>query len=100
LGNLCVIVDWNGSAAQLMPRDELVAKWRAFGWQVSEIDGHDANDLQRVFASMTFEMNGNPKAVLAHTVKGKGVSFVHGHGLWHHRIPSDQELAVIMKELS
>lgn len=100
LGNLCVIVDWNGSAAQLMPLDELPDKWRAFGWDVAEIDGHSEDDLHRVFSNMKFEAHGKPKAVLSHNVKGKGVSFIQGHGMWHHRIPSTEELVAIMKELS
>ena len=46
LGNFCVIVDWNQSAAQLMPKDDLTGKWRAFGWDVHEIDGHSTNELK------------------------------------------------------
>ena len=100
LGNLCAIVDWNGSAAQLMPRDDLPEKWRAFGWETHEIDGHSRAELTRVFEQMTFQRDGQPKAVIARTVKGKGVSFVEGHGKWHHRVPTDEEMAAIVKELS
>ncbi len=100
LGNLCAIIDWNGSAAQLMPRDNLPEKWRAFGWDVFEVDGHNSVELDRVFNSLTFEMEGTPKAVVAHNIKGKGVSFTEGHGKWHSRIPDDEELAAIFKELS
>ena len=100
LGNLCAIIDWNGSAAQLMPHDDMPAKWRAFGWEVHEIDGHSSSDLEGVFSKLSFDATGTPKAVIAHTVKGKGVSFVEGHGRWHHRIPDDTEMAGIIKELS
>lgn len=100
LGNLCAIVDRNGSAAQLMPRDDLLAKWRAFGWETHEIDGHSTAELTQVFERMTFQRDGQPKAVIARTVKGKGVSFVEGHGKWHHRVPTDDEMAAILKELS
>lgn len=100
LGNLCAIVDWNGSAAQLMPQDDLPAKWRAFGWETFEIDGHSTSDLEKVFNTMTFSQKGTPKAVIARTIKGKGVSFVEGHGKWHHRVPDDLEMAALLKELS
>lgn len=100
LGNLCVIVDWNGSAAQLMPLDDLPAKWRAFGWEVHAVDGHSSAELTTVFANLKFGREGVPKAVIARTVKGKGVSFVEGHGKWHHRVPTDEEMAALVKELS
>jgi transketolase len=100
LGNLCAIVDWNGSAAQLMPKDDLPNKWRTFGWDVFEVDGHDVVALGKLLKSLSFAAEGNPKAIIAHTVKGKGVSFVEGHGKWHHRIPTDEEMAAIVEELS
>jgi transketolase len=100
LGNLCVIVDWNGSAAQLMPRDDMPAKWQAFGWETHLIDGHSSTELTSVFEKMNFALEGPPKVVIARTVKGKGVSFVEGHGKWHHRVPTDEEMAAIYRELS
>ena len=99
LGNLCVIVDWNGSAAQLMPHDDLPAKWTAFGWDVHMVDGHDQLELNRVFSGLSFSANGRPKAVIARTVKGKGVTMTEGHGRWHHRIPDSEEMDIIRKEL-
>lgn len=100
LGNLCAIVDWNGSAAQLMSIDDLNAKWKAFGWETVEIDGHSEADMTSAFSKMNFSTDGQPKVVLAHTVKGKGVSFVEGHGKWHHRIPTDADMVAIEGELS
>lgn len=99
LGNFCAIVDWNGSAAQLMPQDDMPAKWRAFGWEVHEIDGHSPTDLEQCFSSLTFTSRAKPKVVIAHDVKGKGVSFTEGHGRWHHRIPNDEEMAALEMEL-
>ena len=99
LGNLCAIVDWNGSAAQLMPRDDLSAKWKAFGWDSYEVDGHSTESLDLVQSQLKFSSTGAPKVVLARTTKGKGVSFTEGHGRWHHRIPNDQELLEIITEL-
>ena len=99
LGNLCVVVDWNGSAAQLMPKDDLLGKWSAFGWESYEMDGHSTEEFRRVFEELKFQMTGKPKAILAKTTKGKGVSFIEGHGKWHHRIPNREELHAIMREL-
>jgi transketolase len=100
LGNLCAVIDWNKSGAQLMPEDDLPARWRAFGWDVYEIDGHDNQQIKDVFATLSFALDGKPKAIIATNVKGKGVSFVEGHGAWHHRIPNDEEFENIMAELS
>lgn len=100
LGNMCVIVDWNGSAAQLMPRDDLPAKWRAFGWKAVVVDGHSDRDLQAALDSVDFNPEGTPTVIVAKTTKGKGVPFLEGHGIWHHRIPNEDELATIMEALS
>lgn len=97
LDNLTAVIDLNGSAAQILPVSPLADKWRSFGWEVYEIDGHDEDDMQKVFSLSVKE---KPKAVIAHTVKGKGVSFLEGHGKWHHRIPSQEELSLILKELT
>lgn len=100
LGNLCVIVDWNGSAAQLMPRDDLVAKWKAFGWNASVTDGHTEKDLKSAFTNIKSNIEGSPSVILAKTVKGKGVPLIEGHGPWHHRIPNNEEYKTIMEALS
>jgi transketolase len=99
LGNLCVIVDWNGSAAQLMPRDDLPAKWAAFGWKTQVIDGHSEVELHRGLNSVQFQAEGTPHAIVARTVKGKGVPMLEGHGAWHHRIPTEAEYNLIMEAL-
>lgn len=100
LGNLCAIVDWNGSAAQLMPLDDLPAKWQAFGFNVHLVDGHSPVALKTKFDSLSFAPTGQPNVVIAKTIKGKGVSFIEGHGKWHHRIPNQAEWEAIVKELS
>lgn len=100
LGNLCVVVDWNGSAEQLMPYDELPKKWEAFGWKTVVIDGHSEEQILSAFKSVTFQAEGIPTAIIAKTVKGKGVPMLEGHGIWHHRIPSQDELATILEALS
>lgn len=100
LGNLCAIVDWNGSASQLMPKDELINKWEAFGWKTTVVDGHCEEDLQQAFKKVQFEAKESPTVILARTVKGKGVPLIEGHGPWHHRIPNEEELKIIMEALS
>jgi len=100
LGNLCVIVDWNQSAAQLMPRDDLPAKWKAFGWRVLDADGHSQSELCKALDSVEFNVEGPPTVVIARTVKGKGVPMLEGHGPWHHRVPNEEELTTIMECLA
>lgn len=100
LGNLCVIVDWNGSAAQLMPRDDLPAKWCAFGWETHVVDGHSEAELRVALDRVEFQPHGTPTVIIAKTVKGKGVPMLEGHGIWHHRIPNETEFAQIMETLS
>jgi len=99
LGNLCVIVDWNDSAAQLMPKDDLPAKWKAFGWNTIEMDGHSTKEYDKVFSGLSYSVVGKPTVIIAHNIKGKGVSFIEGHGPWHHRVPSDEEMILIAEEL-
>ncbi len=100
LGRLCVVVDWNHSGMQLLPHDDLPAKWQAFGWRTKVIDGHDEGELGAAFDSVQFESRGIPTAIIAKTVKGKGVPMLEGHGMWHHRIPNAEEYARIMEALS
>jgi len=99
LGNLCVIVDMNGSAAQLMPLDDMMAKWNAFGWKVYEVNGNSIEELESIFKILELKSFGKPTVIIARTIKGKGVSFIEGHGKWHHKIPNDSEMELIIKEL-
>jgi len=100
LGNLYAVVDWNGSAEQLMPFDQLPEKWRAFGWNVRVVDGHSDDEMRHAFTEFDKTSDDHvPKIIVAKTIKGKGVSFIEGHGLWHHRIPTDQEMLEIEREL-
>ena len=101
--NLMVVVDFNkwqatGRSEEILALAPLVDKWRAFGWDACEINGHDMGALVEV---LTKEKNseGKPVAVIAHTVKGKGVSFMEDDNNWHYRIPSKEELVSAHKEL-
>jgi len=103
LDNLVLIVDRNGlqlgeATERTIALEPLAERFRAFGWSVREADGHDHAQLVEVLEAAPFEA-GKPGAVIAHTHKGNGVSFMRDRGEWHHRIPSDEELAAALREL-
>ncbi len=100
LGSMCVIVDWNKSGAQLMPIDDLPARWKAFGWNVQMVDGHSETELRAALDKVEFQPTGAPNVIVAHTTKGKGGDITEGHGPWHHRTPNAEEYAHIMKVLA
>jgi transketolase len=100
LGNLCVIVDWNQSAMQLMPYDEMPKKWAAFGWNVQVVDGHNEKEILDAIQQIDFQKDGLPSVIVAKTIKGKGVPLIEGHGIWHHRIPNTEEYIQIVEALS
>lgn len=103
LDNLTVIVDRNrlqqgDTTEHTMSLEPLAARWRAFGWGVVELDGHDIGSMVRAFASLPLEA-GRPTCVIARTIKGRGVSFIEDRVEWHHRVPTDAELATALTEL-
>lgn len=100
LRNLTVFVDWNGSAAQLLPIDDLENKWKSFGWNTITIDGHDDQKLENAYKELNINDLNKPRVIILKNVKGKGVSFLEGHGSWHHKIPDEIEYELIMKELN
>ncbi|MGH9833976.1 MAG: transketolase [Blastocatellia bacterium] len=104
LDNLTVIVDRNrlqqGDRTENTVRLEpLAEKWRAFGWAVAEVDGHEYDALLDAFERLPLSP-GKPTCLIAHTRKGKGVSFMEDQVGWHHRVPSAEELALALRELS
>ena len=101
--NLCVVIDFNkwqatGRSREIMALDPLADKWRAFGWNVIEVDGHDMAALLNVLQQHPAD-NGKPTAIIAHTVKGKGVSFMEDDNNWHYRIPTADEVVKSRQEL-
>ena len=103
VGNLCVIVDFNkwqatGRSKEVMALEPLADKWRAFGWNACEIDGHDVAAILDATARCP-SADGRPTAIIAHTVKGKGVSFMEDDNNWHYRIPTAKEVALSKQEL-
>jgi len=111
LTNLIAIVDHNklqqygwpgdGPDGRIPPQEpgELATKWAAFGWRVFEMDGHDMADILRVLGAAADGAGGRPTVVIAHTIKGKGVSFMEGHYFWHTRAIKPEELAQALAEL-
>lgn len=103
LDNLCAIVDYNklqitGATSDVCNTDPVDAKFSSFGWAVREVDGHDLKELQEVFGALPFE-KGKPSLVIAHTVKGKGISYMENTIKWHHGVPSEQQYADALTEL-
>jgi transketolase len=103
LAQLVAIVDYNklqatGRSDEITALRPLPDKWRAFGWAVREIDGHDMAEIVRTLGALPFTA-GAPSAIVAHTVKGKGVSFMEDTLEWHYRPPDDGELARALREL-
>jgi transketolase len=101
LGNLTVIVDRNrlqqgASTADTNELEPLADKWAAFGWEAQVIDGHAHGEL---LSALSREPGERPRAVIANTVKGKGVSFMENGVEWHHKVPSGEQAEAAMKEL-
>ncbi|MEN0052019.1 MAG: transketolase [Mucilaginibacter sp.] len=104
LDNLCAIIDNNklqitGTNAEVCDTDPIDTKFESFGWAVKEIDGHDINALTEAFASLPFE-KGKPSLIIAHTIKGKGVSFMENSVKWHHGVPNQEQYETAITELN
>ena len=102
--NVAAIVDYNriqldGFVKDIMELEPLTGKWRAFGWQVVELDGHDIAALQKAFAGAA-ATKGKPTVLIAHTVKGKGVSFMENNPKFHGVAPTPAEVEQALKELA
>jgi transketolase len=100
---LCVVVDFNrwqatGRSTEIMALDPLRAKWEAFGWDAREVDGHDLGALAEAMRDDRPDP-GRPLAIVAHTVKGKGISFMEDDNNWHYRIPNAEEVEAARREL-
>lgn len=102
LDNLTVIIDHNklqamDSLEKIVRMHPFADKWKAFGWSVVEIDGHNYRQIKD---ALLFREPGKPVLIIANTVKGKGVSFMENVPIWHYRMPNEEELMVLMKELN
>jgi transketolase len=103
LDNLVVLIDYNkiqsfGRVEEVIDLEPLADKWKAFGWAVREIDGHDLEAIQSALTDAPFD-TGRPTCIVAHTVKGKGVSFMEDQLLWHYRAPRGELMDRALAEL-
>jgi transketolase len=105
LDNLIAVIDHNRMQSldfceKTLGLEPFGDKWRAFGWNVIEVDGHDVDALKAAFAAAQANLgSGRPTVVIALTVKGKGVSFMENDILWHYRTPQGEEYEAALKEL-
>ena len=105
LGNLIGIVDLNGlqidgKVDDVCASGTLAGKFEAFGWEVHEVDGHDVDALVALLADLKASDDSRPKAVIAYTVKGKGVSFMEDQAGWHGKAPNDEETQRALAEIA
>ncbi|MYM70401.1 transketolase [Pseudoduganella sp. FT55W] len=103
LDNLTLVVDYNkiqsfGSTAEVLNLDPLADKFKAFGWDTVEVDGHDHAALAAALSKQGRTAN-KPRAVIAHTIKGKGVDFMEGQLAWHYKSPNKDQYEQAMAQL-
>ncbi|MFC1501554.1 transketolase [Elusimicrobiota bacterium] len=104
LDNLCGIVDYNklqidGPVEKVMNIEPISDKYKSFGWNVIEIDGHDLKKIIKAYDDAE-KYKGKPSVIIAHTVKGKGVSFMENEVDWHGKAPKKEQLEMALKELA
>lgn len=102
LNNLCAFIDYNrlqisGNVSEVMDLGDLEAKFKAFGWNTTVIDGHDFHEIDEAWRK--FKASDRPMAVICNTVKGKGVSFMENNFAWHGNAPTEKEYNVAIAEL-
>jgi transketolase len=103
LDNLTVIIDYNkiqalGSVFEVLNLEPLSKKWQSFGWSTTEIDGHDFVQIEKTLSNIPLQAQ-SPTCVIAHTTKGKGVSFMENQLKWHYQSPDIQQLDQALSEL-
>lgn len=103
LDNLCAIIDHNklqisGTTEEVCNTSPIDSKFESFGWAVRHVDGHDIGALVDLFDSLPFEKN-KPSLIIAHTVKGKGVSYMENVIKWHHGVPDSVQFETAIQEL-
>ena len=100
---IILIVDYNkiqslGSVKDVIDLEPLINKFKSFRWETFEVDGHNHGLLKTMIMNAT-ELNGKPKVIVAHTVKGKGISFMENKLLWHYKSPDNDQLHAAIKEI-
>ena len=105
LDRLCAVVDYNHmqslfTVEETLRLEPFEQKWKDFGWNAESVDGHDVRALRAACERAKANAgSGKPSVILAHTVKGKGVSFMENNILWHYRTPQGEEYEAALKEL-
>ena len=104
LDNLIVIVDYNklqalGKTNEVVNLEPLKDKWISFGWSVKETNGHNYSEIEKSLSSLPFE-KGKPSIIIAHTIKGKGVSFMENRLEWHYKAPTKEECETAINEFN
>ncbi len=104
LNNLTALIDYNkiqslAPVAETLGLEPFADKWIAFGWQVLEVDGHNHHELHQALSDEETD-NTQPKCIICHTTKGKGISFMEDSVLWHYRTPQGEEYDAALKELN
>ncbi|OYW14345.1 MAG: hypothetical protein B7Z50_04615 [Sphingomonadales bacterium 12-62-5] len=97
LGNFTCVVDYNHSGDRALMLGDLCAKFRSFGWETTEVDGHDHVQLEKVLAPHGGDV---PCAVIAHTIKGHGCKDMEHNPAWHHKAPKADELEALLAQLT
>ena len=100
LNNLTVILDYNkiqsfGRTNQVINQEPIADRWKSFGWEVLEINGHNFKELADAFEKKTDK----PKIIIAHTIKGKGISFMEDKLEWHYKSPDSEQYKQAIEEL-
>ena len=103
LDNLRVLIDYNkvqenGPTNEIKNLETLSAKWKSFGWHTIEADGHNFASLIQALDEAD-AVQGKPAVIIAHTIKGKGVSFMEGKAAWHGKAPNKEQLQQALAEL-
>lgn len=103
LDNLCAIIDHNklqitGPTSQVCNTDPIDQKFESFGWAVRHVDGHDLEMMMQTFDRLPFDQN-KPSLIIAHTTKGKGVSYMENNVKWHHGVPDEKQFEEALNEL-
>jgi len=103
LDNLCAIIDYNklqisGKTSEVCNTDPIDGKFESFGWSVRHVNGHDLGALKENFHALPFT-TGKPSLVIAHTIKGRGVSYMENVLKWHHGVPSPEQYGIAIEEL-
>tara|TARA_Y100001968_G_scaffold202323_1_gene185793 strand:- start:665 stop:1351 length:687 start_codon:yes stop_codon:yes gene_type:complete len=104
INNLIALIDYNkwqatGRSKEIMALEPFAAKWESFGWDCQEINGHSFDELRLAFKKIE-KIDNKPSVIIAHTIKGKGVSFMEDDNNWHYRIPNKKELELALEENS